>query len=310
MAVTDRQKQALHELTARGTLTAEQESAVIAALDETGPPQRIGDRLAEVAAYLGGGLLLGGAALVLGVSWQDMARLARIGVLGAATAALLVAAFVVAGGMAAVRSVSSRRRRVVSTLFSLAAVTAAFTAGTSVSSHEFVVGATAGLVVAAGAYVLVTTALGYLTLAAAAIAAVVAWVGESMPSSALPGGVALFALGVIGMFLSLVDVLRPTQLALAVGAATALFGAQQLLSGDAPVAYALTAGLAFLCFVTYFRVHSTVLLVAGVVATTIVVPEVVWDVTDGAVGGGLLLLVAGAVLLATSLGSTWLRRTR
>ena len=174
MAVTDRQKQALHELTARGTLTAEQESAVIAALDETGPPQRIGDRLAEVAAYLGGGLLLGGAALVLGVSWQDMARLARIGVLGAATAALLVAAFVVAGGMAAVRSVSSRRRRVVSTLFSLAAVTAAFTAGTSVSEHEFVVGATAGLVVAAGSYVLVTTALAYLTVAAAAIAAVVA----------------------------------------------------------------------------------------------------------------------------------------
>lgn len=311
MAVTERQKQALHELTARGTLTAEQESAVIAALDDTGAPLRIADRLAEVAAYLGGGLLLGGAALVLGVSWQDMARLARIGVLGAATAALLVAAFVVAGGLSAVRSVAPRRRRVVSTLFSLAAVAAAFTAGTSVSSHEFVVGATAGLLVAVGAYVLVTTALGYLTVAVAAIAAVVAWIGELMPSSALPGGVALFALGVIGMFLSLVDVLRPTQLALAVGAATALFGAQQLLGGnDASVAYALTAGLAAICFGTYFRVHSTVLLVAGVVATTIVVPEVVWDLTDGAVGGGLLLLVAGAVLLATSLGSTWLRRTR
>ncbi|MDX8141446.1 hypothetical protein OG205_09810 [Lentzea sp. NBC_00516] len=55
---------------------------------------------------------------------------------------------------------------------------------------------------------------------------------------------------------------------------------------------------------------STILLVAGVVATTADVPEVVWDLTDGAVGGGVLLLVAGAVLLATSLGSTWLRRTR
>ncbi|WP_093588668.1 hypothetical protein [Lentzea waywayandensis] len=48
--------------------------------------------------------------------------------------------------------------------------------------------------------------------------------------------------------------------------------------------------------------HSTVLLVAGVVATTVVVPEVVWDLTDGAVGGGVLPLVAGAVLLAASLG--------
>jgi hypothetical protein len=112
------------------------------------------------------------------------------------------------------------------------------------------------------------------------------------------------------MFLSVVDVLRPAQLALAVGAATALFGAQQLLAGHAPVAYALTGCLALVCFVTYFGMRSTVLLVAGVVATTIVVPEVVWDLTDGAVGGGVLLLVAGAVLLATSLGSTWMRRTR
>jgi len=308
--VTGQQRQALHELTTRGVLSADQEGAVIAALEDTGVPPRIADRVAEIAAYLGGGLLLGGAALVLGVSWEDLTRPARVGVLGAATAALLVAAVVVAGGLSAVRTVAHRRRRVMSALFSLAAVTAAFTAGTATSSHEFAVGATSGLVLAVTAYVMVTTALGYLTVAAAAICTVIAWIGELAPDSALPGGAALFALGVIGLFLSLVDVLRPQPLALAVGAATALFGAQQPLAGDAPVAYALTASLALICFVTYFGVHSTVLLVAGVVTTTVVVPEVVWDLTDGAVGGGVLLLVAGAVLLATSLGSTWLRRTR
>jgi hypothetical protein len=310
MAVTGKQKQALRSLTARGVLSAEQERAVIAALEDTGVPPRIADRVAEIAAYLGGGLVLGGAALVLGVSWDNLTRLAKVGVLGSATAALVVAAVVVAGGLSAVPSVAHRRRRVVSTLFSLAAVTAAFTAGTATSSHEFAVGATTGLIVAIAAYVLVTTALAYLTMAATAIFAVLAWISELMPDSALPGGAALFALGVAGMFLSLVDVLRPKQLALAVGAATALFGAQQPLSGDAPVAYALTACLAFICFATYFVVHSTVLLVAGVIATTVVVPEVVWDLTDGAVGGGVLLLVAGVVLLAASLGSTWLRRTR
>ncbi|MCP2250438.1 DUF2157 domain-containing protein [Lentzea aerocolonigenes] len=310
MALTARQKETLHELTTRGVLSAEQESTVIAALEDTRAPSRLADRIAEIAAYLGGGLVLGGAALVLGVSWEDLTRPAKVAVLGGATAALIVAALVVAGGLSAVRTVSHRRRRVVSTLFSLAAVTAAFTAGTAVSSHEVVVGATTGLVVAAAAYVLVTTALAYLTLAAAAIGAVLAWVTELVPDSVLPGAAALFALGVIGMFLSVVDVLRPTQLALAVGAATALFGAQQPLGGHAPVAYALTACLALVCFATYFGVRSTVLLVAGVVATTIVVPEVVWDLTDGAVGGGVLLLVAGAVLLATSLGSTWMRRTR
>lgn len=306
MAVTGRQKQALHELTTRGVLSADQEHAVLAVLEDTGVPPRV----AEVAAYVGGGLVLGGAALLLGVSWEDLTRLARVGVLGAATAALVVAAIVVAGGLPGVRAVAHRRRRVVSTLFSLAAVTVAFTAGTATSSHEFVVGATTGLVVAITAYVLVTTAMAYLAMAAAAIFAVVAWTSELVPDSALPGGAALFALGVAGLFLSLVDVLQPKQLALAVGAATAMFGAQQPLSRDAPVAYALTACLALVCFVTYFGVRSTVLLVAGVVTTTVVVPEVVWDLTDGAVGGGVLLLVAGAVLLATSLGSTWLRRTR
>lgn len=305
MAVTGRQKQSLHELTTRGVLSPDQERAVLEALEDTGVPPRV----TEIAAYLGGGLLLGGAALVLGVSWEDLSRVVRTGVLGAATAALVIAAVVV-GGFAAVRTVAGRRRRVVSTLLSLAAVTAAFTAGTAVSSHEFVVGATTGLLVAVTAYVLVTTPLAYLTVAVSAVAATIAWVTELVPDSPLAGGVALFALGVIGMALSLVNVLPPKQLALAVGAATAFFGAQQLLGGEAAVAYALTAGLALACFATYFADRSTVLLVAGVVATTVVVPEIVWDLTDGAVGGGLVLLLAGAVLLATSLASTVLRRSR
>lgn len=310
MAMNSRQKRALHELMTRGTLTAQQENAVLNALGDTGDPGRVTDRFAEAAAYVGAGLVLGGAALVLGVSWEDMSRTARVAVLGAATVALVVAGLVVAGGMSAVRTVRHRRRRVVSTVFSLAAVTAAFTAGTAVRSHEFAIGATAGLLVAVTGYVLITTALSYLVTAAAAVAATLAWVGESVPDSALLGGAALFALGVAGIFLSVVNVLRPARLALAVGAATALFGAQQPLGGNAPVAYALTACLAVVCFVTYFGERSTVLLVAGVVATTVVVPEVVWDLTGGAVGGGVLLLVAGGMVLATGLVGLRMKRGR
>ncbi|GAB2813666.1 DUF2157 domain-containing protein [Lentzea nigeriaca] len=308
MAMTARQDQALHDLTTRGVLSAEQESAVRQALEDTGAPRRVADLVTELAAYVGGGLVLGGAALLLGLSWEDMSRLTRVAVLGAATVGLVVAALVVAGG--SVRTVAGVRGRVVTTLFSLAVVTSAFTAGTAVSSREFVVGATTAFVVAVVAYVLVPTALAYLALAGAAIAAVVAWTTEFAGDTLLVVGVALFALGLIGALLSLVDVLRPVPLALAVGAATALFGAQQPLGDKAWVTYSLTAGLAVACFAVYLVVHSTVLLVAGVVATTIVVPEMVWDLTDGAVGGGVLLLVAGAVLLATSLVSTWLRRTR
>ncbi|GGU50040.1 DUF2157 domain-containing protein [Lentzea flava] len=308
MAMTARQDQALHDLTTRGVLSADQESAVRQALEDTGAPRRVADLITELAAYVGGGLVLGGAALLLGLSWEDMSRLTRVAVLAAATVLLVVAAVVVAGGP--VRAVAGLRRRVVSTLFSLAVVTSAFTAGTAVSSREFVVGATTGLVVAVVAYLLVPTALAYLALAAAAFATVIAWSTEFAADIPLVVGVALFVLGLIGALLSLVDVLRPAPLALAVGAAVALFGAQQPLGSNAWVTYSLTAGLAVACFAVYLTVRSTVLLVAGVVATTVVVPEVVWDLTDGAVGGGVLLLVAGAVLLATSLVSTWLRRTR
>lgn len=310
MALTARQNKALHELATRGVLSVDQELAVREALEDTGAPPRVADRVAELAAYVGGGLVLGGAALVLGLSWKDMSRLTRVGVLGAATAALVIAAVFLAGGLSSVRTVEHVRRRVVSALFSLAVVISAFTAATAVSSREVVVGTTTGLVIAVAAYLLVPTALAYLAVAAAAIGTVIAWTTEFAADIPLVVGVALFALGLTGVALSLVDFLRPKALALAAGAAIALFGAQQPLGSNAWVTYGLTAGLAIACFVVYLGVHSTVLLVAGVVATTVVVPEVVWDLTDGAVGGGVVLLVAGAVLLATSLLSTWLRRNR
>ncbi len=92
----------------------------------------------------------------------------------------------------------------------------------------------------------------------------------------------------------------------------ALFGAQYPLagSGTAVVAYALTGALAIASFAAYLRAYRIVLLVTGVVASTIVVPEAVWDWTDGAVSGGALLLVAGAVLLVASGAGLRLRRLR
>ena len=64
MAMTARQSEALRDLTTRGVLSADQESAVRAALEDTGAPPRVADRVAELAAYVGGGLVLGGAARI------------------------------------------------------------------------------------------------------------------------------------------------------------------------------------------------------------------------------------------------------
>jgi hypothetical protein len=312
MALNVRQQAALRELTARGVLTHDQEAAVREALDEAAAPKGSANRLVEMLGYVGGGLLLGGAALLFATSWEDLSKIAKVVLLGAATLTLVAAGLAIAGGPSEVGRLTHQRRRVVSTLFALASGTTAFTAGVSVNSHEFVAGSAAGLVVAVAAHAMVPTAITLLAVAATSVSTTGASVVEFVSERPLTMGFALFALGVIGACLALAGVLRPVPLALAAGAAVALFGAQHPLAGSdtAVVAYALTGALAIASFAAYLRAHQIVLLVTGVVATTIVVPEAVWDWTDGAVSGGALLLVAGAVLLVASGVGLRLRRLR
>ncbi|GLZ27938.1 hypothetical protein Lesp02_01280 [Lentzea sp. NBRC 105346] len=310
MPLNAHQQAALRDLTTRGVLSADQELAVREALEEPGVAPR--HRIVELLGYLGGGLLLGGAALLLGTSWEDLSRTAKVALLGTTTVVLVVAGLLIAGGPARVRTLTHQRGRVVSTLFALAAATAAFTGGVAYEDHEAVVGGTTGLVVAIAGYVVLPTVIAYLAVAATAAFATGAWVTDFVAETPVAVGIALFTLGVLGMGLAIAGVLRPVPLAIAIGGVVALFGAQQPLAGSdtAALTYSLTAALAVGCFAAYFRFHSIVLLVAGVVATTIAVPEAVWDWTDGVVGGGALLLVAGAVLLAASGIGMRLRRTR
>jgi hypothetical protein len=67
-----------------------------------------------------------------------------------------------------------------------------------------------------------------------------------------------------------------------------------------PGAYGLTGAAALACFLLYRWQRHLVLLVAGVVGATVVVPEAVADLTNGALGGSLILLVAGVVLVVFS----------
>jgi hypothetical protein len=64
--------------------------------------------------------------------------------------------------------------------------------------------------------------------------------------------------------------------------------------------YVITLGVAVACLALYRTQRRLVLLLAGVVGVTVAVPEAVWDVTNGAGGAAVILLVGGAVLLAAS----------
>src|SRR4051812_19423731 len=89
-------------------------------------------KLVEVVAYLGGALVLAAAVLFLAQEWDSLEFGSRVGVLSVATAALLVAGFVMAHVPAGARLRDPSydvRRRLAGSLLSGAAVTAALLAG-------------------------------------------------------------------------------------------------------------------------------------------------------------------------------------
>jgi hypothetical protein len=100
--------------------------------------------------------------------------------------------------------------------------------------------------------------------------------------------------------------------ALAIAATLGLTGAQLIViaGSDAEyLGYALTALVAGLCFVAYARLREWVVLAGGVVGATLVVPEFLYDVTDGSLGASGVMLVAGVTLLAGSLAGLRIRRS-
>ncbi|GAA3169614.1 hypothetical protein GCM10020001_114840 [Nonomuraea salmonea] len=106
--------------------------------------------------------------------------------------------------------------------------------------------------------------------------------------------------------LVLAGVIGQRALGLGLGAVIALIGGQQ--DAGAVWAYTMTAAIAVACLLLYRRERAWVLLVAGVIGFTIAVPEAIWHWTGGAVGGSVIVMIAGAVLVTASvLGIRWHR---
>ncbi|MEY9210638.1 DUF2157 domain-containing protein [Thermobifida halotolerans] len=296
---------ALQALVTRGTLSPEQARAVEDALREA-EGDGSSARWTEIVGFVGGGLVFAGAVALVAASWEDLDRLLRAGLL------LVVAVLSGLGGIAAVSGrllrrepVPDTRRRVGGTLFVLTAVTAAMALGVALEPDTLTAPALLGLVLAAAGYVAAPTAVGLLSCGAFSVWAL--WSAMEavglIENEMLPYGLATLALGLVWGALALWRRLPNQRTGLTVSAAFTLFGAQApLFDGDryALLAYALTTAVAVLYLAVYRWWRVWVLIVAGVVGITIAVPEAIWDWTDGAIGGALLLLVVGLVLLAAS----------
>ena len=126
------QDRALRTLEERGTLTAEQAGACVALWSSTGTAARGANPasvLIEVAGYVGGGLMLGGAGLLIGLNYDRLGRTGTAWALAGYALALALAAVVVAAGPHRIVGLrqdgSPVRRRLVGVLMALASGPAA-----------------------------------------------------------------------------------------------------------------------------------------------------------------------------------------
>ncbi len=304
----DRMDAALRGLTDRGVLTAGQSAEVSSALARASAAETPAGRWwAEVAGYLGGVLVAGGAALLLATAWDTLTDAVRALLLSAIAVVLIAAGLVVGRVPQDLRHLragqSPARRRVVGVLFALASGATAGAAAVAIDGHEGMASGAAGLIVAGGGYAVLRTMPGLLATALMSVVLLSSTMAElDASTTSLEVGLAYLVLGAGWIAAAAAGLALPRPVGLGVGAALAIVGAQQPLAdaGAHGWAYALTFGVALGCFALYRWQRETVLLVAGVVGVAIAAPEAVWDWTGGAVGGAVILLVAGTALIGAS----------
>ncbi|GIH05274.1 hypothetical protein Rhe02_33410 [Rhizocola hellebori] len=297
-------------LVASGELTQAQAEAVRREFSAAAGGPRVG-WLIEVAGYLGGGLILGGAALLVGSTWDRLGRGWQTAILAGVAALFVAAALLVAEGPGRIRALEGARRRVVGVLLALTSIPAAFAAAVAASDYDAVWGFWAGLAVSLVCLWVLATGLGVAVAAAMSVGAVVSLVEEVWHARPLGVGVALLGLGAAWAAVTVAGWARPKWLGLLIGFGLAIVGAQLPLAegGTEAWAYALTLAVAAGCLVLYRWERSLMTLAGGVIGVTLAVPEMISDLTDGAVGGAAILLIAGVVLVtASAAGMRWHRR--
>jgi hypothetical protein len=313
--LTTAQSAALRRLVAEGTLSAADEDAVRLAFAHAAPVRRVPSGwLVEVAGYLGGALVLAAAGLFLSASWDTMTRPVRGWLLAGFAVALVVAGTVLGGGPAPARRLADGRAparcRLVGLLYALACVPAGWAVGVSLGTHASPAGAAVAFVVALAGFLVLPTFFGIVAAMLTSWFALMSGIDDWQLT---PLTVALLSLVLATAWYALAVAGRvgPRPVVFALGLAIALAGAQAPLSQDGahPWAYGLTATISLACFLLYRWASHTVLLIGGIIAATIAVPEAVADLTNGALGGSAVLLTVGVVLLAVSALGLHLRST-
>jgi hypothetical protein len=271
-----------------------------------------------------GAVFIAGAVVALSAPrWPALGAGTRVGLL-VATAVLLVTAGlavgVAGGGLRTLRTPAlARRRRLAGALFTAGA--GAFS-GALLSVHRDgdVVGPATGasdLVLAASLLLATLAVLGYAAaptavgqmaaLLGATASAALAWQAAGRDGG-LATGLTVMTLGGAWLVLAERRVWREPVLARSSGAALLLAGAQIPVAEHVLAGYGLTALVGVLGFALFVRIRVLPYLVLGVVAVSAAIPQTLLAWTHGTLAAGLVMLVTGATLLASSLIGLRLRR--
>jgi hypothetical protein len=299
---------------------------VEAALGERHPgrptvPTPLRGRLAEVAGYVGGSLVVAAAAVFVAERWAGLSIAGQVVTLAAIALVLLGSAVTIV--LTAGRPLRERtqdvgvRRRLASVLACGGAVAAEFAAWVLVDdiarqapSMPWFAGGTALAAVALGGYLLAPSALGQITVALGAGQAVGSGLDLLVPAGGeVSVALALVALGVVWLALTERDVWGERTYGLVIGCLFLLLGGQvPALTDHRPLGYLLTAAVAVATVSLYVRTRAVPYLGTAVAALTLAVPEALFDLTDGSLGPVGVLFVSGVTLLVAGLLGLRLRR--
>jgi uncharacterized membrane protein len=282
--------------------------------------------LVEIAAYVGGALVVASIGLFLAQYWADFSEAVQVIVLATIAVLLAVAGFAVSRVGSGYRELRAGRdevrRRLASALLIAAAAAAGIAVGRLVDlqlsanvgngSWPSVAGAVTALALAAAAYAYAPSVLGQLAMMGAVFVLVTgAWsLLDEGQTDTLGPGLVFMAVGFVWLVGAEGGLFREVLEARAIGSAMTLFGAQfTLFSRDHDnLSYLLILLVALAAFVMYLRVVSWPYLVVGVLGITLVVPEAVIDWSAGSLGPAGAVLVAGVTLLGASLAGFRVRK--
>ncbi|MGV9725335.1 DUF2157 domain-containing protein [Nocardia beijingensis] len=299
MVSDGRAEAAIGRLVADGVLTRDQADAVLAALAvERAAVSARGKVLAEIASYVGAGLLFGGIALVAASSWDALDRPVRVGVLAVVAAGLLLGGVLLAGLPSGRGNARSVRGRLAAALFALGAVALAGAVGTALDGADaaWVFACAAGAVIAVLGYLALPSVLGMLVCACFVPAAVAGVLTDLFDLDDMWAAVAVLLLGAGWFALTRIGAMADLRVGYLIAIVTSVAAAQSL-DGRA-WAYGVTAVIAVLCFALYATQRSAVLVIGGGVAIAVAAGEAVSQWTGDSLGAAAVVVALGAITLA------------